>query len=152
VLRTALAPTGALDARERSFLATFARITGFALASADPEPIDARVVAIAQPHARKRLLQLGAMAALLSRPVERESVAFLHALAQRLETYDSVLGVLDALQRGKHVKVRLLAMRRGFRVMLKEAWLAEGPMGVARFASAMWFKTAVNKERFTDYK
>src|SRR5262249_39706313 len=104
------------------------------------------------PRARKRLIQLGAIAALLSRPVKADSVAFLRSLSRHLDAHDSALDVLDALLREKRLKVRLLAMRRAFRVMLKEAWLAEGAMGVARFASAMWFKTAVNKKQFERYK
>jgi hypothetical protein len=139
-------------ARERSFLETYARITGFALAAADPEPIDAREVSIATPHARKRLLQLGAMAALLSRPVRPDSLAYLRVLARELATHDPVLDVLDALHRGGRLRARMIAVRRAFRVMLKEAWIAEGPLGVARFAGAMWFKARVNKDQFVRYK
>ena len=152
VLRTALAPAGELQTRERSFLGTYARITGFALGASDPEPIGARAVSIAAPHAQKRLIQLGAMAALLRRPVKAGSVAFLRELARELETFDPVLDVLDALLRGRRLRARVLAMRRAFRVMLKEAWIAEGALGVARFAGAMWFKATVNKDQFARYK
>lgn len=109
-------------------------------------------MSIAEPHARKRLLQLGAMAALLSRPVRADSLAFLEALACKLETHDPVLDVLDALHRGRRLRVRVLAIRRAFRVMLKEAWQAEGALGVFRFAVAMRFKAAVNKDQFVRYK
>lgn len=55
------------------------------------------------------------------------------ALAHRLETREGAIGVLEALPRGRHLRVRLLAMRWPFRVMIKEAWLAEGLAGVLRF-------------------
>jgi hypothetical protein len=48
--------------------------------------------------------------------------------------------------------VRLLVMRRAMRVFLKEAYLAEGARGVARFACAMLFKASVNKDKHWHYK
>jgi hypothetical protein len=152
VLRTALQPSGALDAAERSFLATYARITRTAPPRADPQPIEAHAVNIHGAHARKRLIQLAALAVLLSRPVRAESFAFLKALSLRLGTHDPVIEVIDALMRGRHLKVRLLAMRRGMRVMFKEAWLAEGAWGVARLFGALALRVAVNKDQLWGYK
>lgn len=152
VLRTALRSTGALDARERRFLQTYARITGYELPGADPQPIDAHDVAIDGAHQRKRLVQLSALAVLLSRPIRTESLAFLEALSLRLAVHDPVIGVIEALKRGQRLKVRLLATRRGMRVMLKSAWLAAGALGVLRFLGAMLFKAAVNKDKLWTYK
>jgi hypothetical protein len=63
-----------------------------------------------------------------------------------------VIDVIDALHRGRRLTVRLLAMRRAFGAILKEAHAAEGLRGVLRFLAAMWFKAAVNKDRVWDYK
>lgn len=151
-LRTALRPDGDLLPPERSFLATYARIAGMGPLLHDPEPIAAAEVSVAGVIQRKRMLQLTALAVLLSRPVRPESVAFMKALAQRLATHDPVIEVIDALAQGRRLKVRLLAMRRAFRVILKEAFVAEGPMGVLRFVGAMLMKFAVNKDRHWQYK
>jgi len=152
VLRTALNPVGALDVRERQFLETYAAITGHHLDAADPPAIEAREVIVEGSHRRKRLLQLAGIAALLGRPVRPQAVAYLGELSQHLGVSDGVVPVLDALSRGRHLRVRLLAMRRAMRVMFKEAWLAEGPWGVLRLFGAMAFKAAVNKDRLWNYK
>src|SRR5207344_3032712 len=103
-------------------------------------------------HARKRLLQLGAAAALLARPVRPAALAFLQALARSLQTQDTVLSVLTALKRGQHKRVRLLTMRRGMRAMLKEAWLAEGWRGVLRMPAAMLLGAPVNRDKLWPFK
>ncbi len=151
-LRSALAPSGALAPDERQFLDTLALITGHELDAADPPPIDARAVAIARPHARKRLVQLAALAVLLGRPVKADSFAFLDALARHLATHDPVIDLIRALMQGRHGRVRLLAMRRMARVVYKEAYVAEGPMGVVRLFAAMLLRSAVNRDRMDRYK
>lgn len=151
-LRTALRPSGAIDANERAFLDTYAGIAGTLPLRADPQPIAPDAVVIGGEHPRKRLLQLAALAVLLSRPVRAESFAYLKALASHLGTHDPVIDVIDALLRGRRWIVRLLAMRRGMRVMFKEAYLAEGARGVLRLFAAMAFRTAVNKDKLWRYK
>jgi hypothetical protein len=152
VLRTALATSGTLQPRERLFLDTYCRITDCGPLRADPPPIEADAVAIGDAHARKRLVQLAALAVLLGRPVKADSLAFLQALARRLQTHDSVIDVIAALHAGRPLKVRLLAARRAFRVLCKEAYRAEGAKGVVRFFAALAFKAAVNKDRLWSYK
>ncbi|MBL8352366.1 MAG: hypothetical protein JNL87_18880 [Burkholderiaceae bacterium] len=152
VLRTALRAEGPLDTRERLFLDTYARIVGLPPLAQDPAPIAAPAVAIAGAHPRKRLLQLAALAVLLGRPVRRESLEFLTALAGQLAVHDPVLGLIDAVVRGRLLKARLLAMRRGMRVLLKEAWLAQGAMGVVRLFAALWFKAPVNRGKLWRYR
>src|SRR5689334_8332497 len=132
VLRTALNSASTLEPRERLFLETYARITGHRLSSSDPKVIDARAVQIDGAHQRKRLVQLAAIAVLSSHPVKPGSVAFLRDLSRHLATRDFVVDVIEALARGQRVKVRMLAMRRAFRAMFKEAYLSEGLMGVVR--------------------
>lgn len=151
-LRTTLRPDGALDRRERLFLDTYARIVGVPLPPGDPAPIAADALHIAGAHARKRLVQLGALAVFLSRPVRADSLAYLKALARQLDTHDTVIDVLDALLLGRRLKARMIAMRRTFRAVLKEAYRAEGTRGVARFLGAIWFRAAVNKEKVGRYK
>jgi hypothetical protein len=152
VLRCALNPDGALDARERQFLGTYAAISGRTALAADPVAIEPHEVTVEGDHRRKRLVQLSALAVLLSRPVKPQSLAYLKALARHLSTHDPVIDVIDALINGRHFKVRLLAMRRAMRVMFKEAWLAEGPWGMLRLFGAMAFKAAVNKDKLWNYK
>lgn len=152
VLRTALDPEGPLGPPERRFLETFATIAGHRPGAGDPLPIDAVAVRLEGGHRRKRLLQLSALAVLLARPLRPASLAFLHGLATALEVRDPVIGVIDALAKGRLGRVRLLAMRRGLRAMVKEAWLAEGASGVARLIAAMAFKAAVNPDRLWRYR
>ena len=151
VLRTALEPTEALWTRERVFLDTYARIVGFDLVDV-PEPIAPVDVQIAGSHPRKRLVQLAALAVLLGLPVKRDAFEFLKALARHLGVHDGVIDVIHALIAKRHLRVRLLAMRRGLRVMLKEAMLAEGIRGVGRLMAALWFAAAVNKDKLWRYK
>jgi hypothetical protein len=152
VLRTALRTAGVLDTRERLFLDTYARITGTARPQADPLPLQPDTVSIDGAHQRKRLVQLAAMAVLLSRPVRGDSLAFLKALSRALAIHDPVIDVIDALRRGRHRRVRMLAMRRGLRSLFKEAYLAEGWAGVLRFAGAMFLKLSVNRDQTWRYK
>lgn len=152
VLRTALNPAGALEPKERLFLDTYARITGYVLPSADPQPVAPRDLQLEGAHQRKRLIQLAAIAVLLSRPVRPDSVVFLKELSRHLATWDSVVAVVEALSHGRRVKVRMLAARRAFRVMFKEAYLSEGVMGMLRFFAAMALKAAVNKDKLWNYK
>lgn len=151
-LRTALNPNGALSAPERSFLDTYAAICGRAAPGGEPLPINPCEVVIEGGHARKRLVQLVALAVLLSRPVRPASLAFLKAVAAALSTHDAVIDVIEALSKGQRFKVRLLAMRRVMRVMLKEAYLKEGVMGVLRVPIAMALKAPVNKDKLWNYK
>jgi hypothetical protein len=141
-----------LRPRERLFLDTYAKITGSELSWADLQLVDVSDVAIAGAHQRKRLIQLAAIAALLSNPVKPGSLAFLKDLSRLLATHDPVIDVIDALRKGERIKVRMLAMRRAFRAMLKEAYVAEGVMGIVRFACAMLLKAPVNKDKLWNYK
>jgi hypothetical protein len=151
-LRTALRPEGALDARERLFLDTCARICRVERDAADPLPVEPGEVTIAGAHQRKRLVQLAAVAVLHAQPIRPEAHAFLKALSRRLATHDSVIDVIGAVIRGRHLQARLLSMRRVMRVMLKEAYTAEGTLGVLRLVGALALKVTVNKGRFWHYK
>jgi hypothetical protein len=152
VLRTILEPERVLDSAQRSFLSTYARITDFQLPPIDPRPIPIDEVLLDGAHPKKRLIQLGAMAALLARPINPASVAYLRALCEHLETHDSVVDLLEALIAGHTFKAKMLARRRGFRAILKEAFLAEGAMGVVRFFAAFLFKARVNVDKHWRYR
>jgi len=134
------------------FLDTYARIHGLALAGADPRPLEPDEVRIEGAHQRKRLVQLSALAALLSAPVQRESVAFVTELARDLKAHDPVIDVLQALEKKQYLKVKLLARRRAFGALAKEAYAAEGLMGVLRFFSALFLGSTVNKDKHWNYK
>lgn len=151
-LRTALRPDGALDARERLFLDTYARICGVARGVADPVPVQPAELIITDAHQRKRLVQLAAVAVLHAQPMRPDSYVYLKALARQLDTHDSVIDAIGAVIDGRPLKARFLTMRRGMRVMLKEACTAEGAMGVLRFAGALALGLTVNKDRVWHYK
>lgn len=140
VLRSALAPDAPLDATQRRFLATYARITRQPAPQADPAPIEPDAVNLPGAHQRKRLVQLAAMAALLSRPLDPQAVAYVRSLADQLAVRDSVLDVLQALLRDRHRWVRLLAMRRAVGALVADAWRAGGAREAMRFLAAMFLK------------
>ena len=152
VLRSALNPDEALNPQERRFLQAYAAISGYPQPSTDPQPIAASEVAIEGAHQRKRLVQLGGLAVLLGNPVRPLSVAFLTELAAHLGVNDSVVQVTQALAQGRRLRARMIAVRRAFRVMLKEAYTAEGTLGVLRFLGAMFLKFTVNRDRHWDFK
>lgn len=149
VLRTALAPEGPLSAPARKFLETYARITGYALGD-DPQPIDPAEVDVQGPHRRKRLVQLAAIAALLNRPLVPASVRFVKALSRL--AFDPVIPVLEAMVAGRRLEARFRTARRWARVFMKEAYLSEGILGVARFFAAVLFKARVNEDKLWGYK
>src|SRR5690242_2362517 len=151
-LRTALRPDGALDARERLFVDTYARIAGWPRGGAVPTALHPDDVTIVDARSRKRLLQLSALAVMHAYPMRRDSFDFLKALARRLYLRDSVIDAIDAVLKGRRLQARIVTMRRGFRVFLKEAHRAEGLAGVARFLGAMLLKATVNKDRMWGYK
>ncbi|HJY76594.1 MAG TPA: hypothetical protein VKE95_08175 [Burkholderiales bacterium] len=151
-LRTALRPEGLLQTRERLFLETYAHINGLGLTGPDPLPVMPQGVHIEDAHQCKRLVQLSAIAALLSSPVSPGSVAFVKELARRLRTHDPVLDILSALEKRQFLKVKLLARRRAFKALAKEAYQAEGLGGVLRFFGALFFGTTVNKAKLWNYK
>lgn len=152
VLRTALSGGEPLNDRERLFLETYARITGYPLTAIDPLAIEASEVTLSGSRARLRLVQISTVAALLSRPVKPASVAFIKALAKALGTYDPVIAVLDALVSGKLRLARVRVVRRLMRVMLLTGYRAEGWKGVARFLGAMLFKLPIHRDKLIRYK
>jgi hypothetical protein len=152
VLRTALRPDGALDARERLFLDTYARIVGGPRREGDPQPLQPGEVTIADAHQRKRIVQLSALAVMHALPMRADSFAFLTALAAQLDAHDPAIDAIEAVLKGRKLRARMLTMRRGFRVFLKEAYFSEGAWGVARFLGAMVLKATVNKDKMWSYK
>ena len=109
VLRTALRHSGCLTPRERLFLATYARITGYRLPKTDPIALIAPEVQLSGVHQRKRLIQLAAIAALYNNPVTPGSAQFLRELCWHLKTRDSVVGVVHAVEKGRRFWASLLA-------------------------------------------
>ncbi len=152
VLRTSLADDGPLDARERAFLDTYAAIVSQPRDGTDPPRIDADDVRIAGAHARKRLVQLAALAVMLNRPMRTGPVLYLRTLSRALATHDTVVDVVEALHLGQHRRVRLLTLRRMMRVMLAEAYRAEGWRGVLRLIGAMALGAPVNRDRRRDFQ
>jgi hypothetical protein len=152
VLRTALAPREVLGPRQRLFLDTYARITGYTLTPDYPRLIAPDEVRIEGAHQRKRLIQLAGIAALLNRPVKPCSALYLRLLSRQLKTRDSVVDVVEAVQQGRRVRARMLAVRRTFTALIKEAYQSEGALGICRFVGAMFLKTTVNKDKHWSYK
>jgi hypothetical protein len=152
-LRTALNPEGALDAAGYAFLSSYASIAGGALPAAEDLPmIEPRQLRLDSAHRCKRLVQLAALAVLLRRPIRPASVRYLRELADALAVREPVLDLIQALCRGRRLRVRLLAVRRGFGVILREAYTAAGWLGVARFFAALLFRRAVDRDKHWRYK
>lgn len=153
VLRTALDPVRPLEPREWKFLETYSRITGWRWPpGSELPPIAPKDVRIEGAHRRKRLVQLASIAALFNHPIRFASVLFVKTLASSLAVSDPVIPVLDALGEGRTSRARVMTVRRGMRVLLKEAHLAEGIPGVARFLAAMLFRVGVNRDKAWGYK
>src|SRR5262245_32419530 len=152
VLRTALNPSEPLEDREIRFLQAYARITGYELPAGGPLAVAAADVDIHGSHRKKRLVQLAAMAVLLSHPVREKSVRFLESLSRHLATHDPVVDVVRFLGKNNLFKVKMLTRRRAFGALAKEAWRAEGLSGVLRFFGALFFKTSVNQDKLWSYK
>jgi len=152
VLRTALAPDTPLAPQHLSFLRTYARITNYAGNCEQLQSIAISQVVLDGAHQRKRLVQLAAVAALLNRPLSPNSATFVMELAAALDVHDSVTSMLQRLARNQHRRVRLPAVRRMFRAMIKEAYATDGLRGALSFFRAFFLKQAVNTERRWDYK
>ncbi|MFL5379823.1 MAG: hypothetical protein ACJ787_18080, partial [Myxococcales bacterium] len=135
-LRTALNPAAPLQPAERKFLETYSVITGHPLQAGDPDLISPQEVRVEGAKARKRLIQLTAMAALLNHPLRPGSVRFVKELATAIGASDPVIPVLEAVLAGHPLRARFLSMRRWARVFLKEAYESEGIAGIARFFAA----------------
>jgi ubiquinone biosynthesis protein Coq4 len=152
VLRTAVSPAPTLLAPEQALLDTYAAITGYALPAGGPRPTRAGDVRMEGAHERKRLVQLAAVAAMLSNPVRAASVDFVAALDRALGVGEPVVPVLRALSRGARGRARLLTARRGLTAMLRESYTAEGAWGVLRFAGALLLRARVNADKLSKYK
>ena len=125
VLRTALRHSGKLTSRERAFLATGAKITGYRLPEADPIALIAAEVHIEGAYQRRRLIQFAAIAALYNSPVTPGTARFLRELCWRLDVSDPVVGVVDAVEKGRRLWARMLAV---FCVMRRPT-LPDGTLG-----------------------
>src|SRR5262249_36662050 len=109
VLRTALRHSGRLSRRERHFLATYAKISGYELPAADPIALIAPEVRMEGAHQRKRLIQLATVAALFNNPVTPGTAKFLRELCWQLDTREPAVRVVDATENGQRFRARLLA-------------------------------------------
>jgi hypothetical protein len=151
VLRTALNPDHELEATEKIFLKTYAKICDYDL----PPRLDilaTREINLLDPHKRKRLVQLSAMAALLSRPLRKASVEYVDLLAKHLDTEDPVIPVLHAVLKKKKLKARLLTVRRVARMILAEVYRIEGVFGILRIFAVLFLRMSVNKKKLWKYK
>jgi hypothetical protein len=153
VLRTALRPAGPLEPAEARFLETWSRIADAPPRDGpEPAPIKPADVRIDGAHRRKRLVQLAAVAALLSHPVRADSARFVRDLAEALGVEEPVIPVLAALASGRTMAARVLTLRRMMKAMLKEAWLAEGLAGLVRFLAGVLLRARVNTDNLWSHK
>ena len=150
VLRTALSSQD-LNGTERRFLQTYAQIVGYSLGE-DPKPIDLSEIPKFHLHPAKRLVQLSAMAALLSNPLRAPSIEFVDQLAQRLGVQDVIVKVLYAVAAGKKMKARMLTIRRMAKVIFGEAYRREGVLGIFRIFASLLGRLRVNTDKLWSYK
>lgn len=150
VLRTALNPKD-LNEQEKIFLQTYAKINQVPLPDSIPS-IAIQEIKLQETHKQKRLVQLSAMAVLLSRPVRKESVEYVDLLARHFSIREPVIRILYAILNGQKIKARLLTARRGVRAILGEAYDREGVMGIFRFFAALIWRVRVNEDKLWSYK
>lgn len=152
VLRTALSPFP-LTQKEESFLKTYSKITGFTPSDLSPLSTHASFdFQITDPHKAKRLVQLAAMAVLLSNPLREPSIRFLEELALHLKVQEPVLTVIRAVLNGRKFKARFLTIRRAAGMIFGEAYRREGVLGLIRFFAAVIGRIRVNKDKLWKYK
>ena len=112
-------------------------------ATAHGEPLPS-VATLPSAHARRRLLQLAIITALVDGDPTPEGVARVHTLAQQLRTHDPGLRVLRHLAAGRRRLARLAITRRIIGRFFVDAWRRDGLPGVWRIAGPLWFGRGAN--------
>lgn len=145
--QTMAGPSMQLDERQGEFIATMAQIHDYDLGQHQFTPVDLNdvVALITAPEMKMVLVQMTGIAALVNRPVTRESAEFLEALAKKLAIKESIVAVVRAVAEGKKRKARLLTFRRMMKNVIGEAYESEGIWGPVRFLSALFFGQTVNR-------
>lgn len=125
--------------RGRELRDVLARLHGAAageVAAAGPDEVAAGLV---RPHARRRLVQLAIVAALVDGLPSRAGVLAVHGLARALAVDEPGLAVLRHLGAGRRTLARVLMTRRILARVLGDAWREEGARGIRKILGPLWF-------------
>lgn len=127
-----------LSPRGRQYLDTLAELLGAAPELAPPLSPAELAATLPDPHSRKRLVQLAAIASLVDGAPTREAAAALADLDRALGVGEPAIAVVHHLSRGHRRRARLLIVRRIIRYLLGGAWRAEGLRGVLRIVRPLY--------------
>src|SRR5688572_30787249 len=95
---------------------------------------------VVRPHARKRLVQLAIVAAVVDGMPERRRAREVAALAAELGVDEPGVRVVRQLAAGRRLVARVLMMRRIFGRFAGDAWRTDGFAGVRQLIGALWFR------------
>jgi hypothetical protein len=137
---------------QRKFLETYSRITGHTAVTPHALPIQPEEVWFVGDLQSRRMVKLAILAALAARPVQARTVLYIRRLAYELGVDEPAIRILEALHQKRIFKVRMLAVRRAFRSLVREAYASEGVKGVLRFFGALVFRTSTIDDKLWDYK
>jgi hypothetical protein len=136
-LRGVVASNGTVTPSERRFIEVVGELHGTkvdvdALAAVTPGEVGE---AITEPHQRKRVVQLAAIAAMVEGDVTASEVAAVRALASGLRVEEAALRVLDNIAADHRLLTRFDMMRRIMGKYGSQAYQEEGLTGVRKMLS-----------------
>jgi hypothetical protein len=133
-LRDVVASNGAITPAERRFIEVIAELHGTTVDVSSLSSIAPGEVAevIAEPHRRKRVVQLAAIAAMVEGDVTAAEAAAVKGLAAALGVEEASLGVLDSIAADHRLLTRFDMMRRLMGKYGAKAYKEEGFKGVRK--------------------
>ena len=136
-LRDVVASNGTITPAERRFIEVIAELHGSRVEVDRLGKVAPGEVAevITEPHQRKRVVQLAAIAAMVEGDVTSAEVAAVKALAAALQVQEASLKVLDDIAEKHRLLTRFDMMRRVMGKYGARAYQEEGLAGVRKMAS-----------------
>jgi ubiquinone biosynthesis protein Coq4 len=133
-LRGVVASNGTITPAERRFIEVVAELHGTSVDVGSLQSVEPGEVAevIGQPHQRKRVVQLAAIAAMVEGDVTSEGAAAVKQLAAALDVEEAALRVLDSIAGDHRLLTRFDMMRRIMGKYGTKAYKEEGFAGVRK--------------------
>jgi len=133
-LRGVVASNGTITPAERRFIEVVAELHGTSVDVGSLQGVEPGEVAdaISQPHQRKRVVQLAAIAAMVEGDVTPEGAAAVKQLAAALGVEEAALRVLDSIAGDHRLLTRFDMMRRIMGKYGTKAYKEEGFAGVRK--------------------
>lgn len=137
--------------RGEQLCAAVAEIHGAAVTGGEATPAEV-AAAVVRPHARKRLVQLAILAAIVDGMPERRRAREVAALAAGLGVEERGVRVVRQLAAGRRLVARVLMMRRIFGRFAGDAWRTDGLSGVRNLIGALWFRGGADLDMAWRYR